>query len=68
MPPRPTLDEIAAFLADLKALCTIGGPPAGLADRKADLLERIADTMPGDEEAAAVACAARSVADQARER
>ncbi|KAB1139309.1 hypothetical protein F7R91_40470 [Streptomyces luteolifulvus] len=68
MPPRPTLDEITAFLADLKALCTIGGCPAGLADRKADLLERIADTMPGDKEAADVAHAARVAADEARER
>ncbi|MFJ9588914.1 hypothetical protein [Streptomyces acidicola] len=68
MSHRPTVDEIAAFLSDLKALCTIGGSPVELADRKADLLERISDTMPDDQEAADVAHAARAAADEARER
>ena len=69
MTDRPTVDEIAAFITDLKALCTIGGgDPVALADRKADLLERIADTLPGDEEAAEVARAARETADRTRER
>ncbi|WP_405955591.1 hypothetical protein [Streptomyces phaeochromogenes] len=68
MSHRPTVDEIAAFLADLKAVCTIGGDPVELAARKADLLEGIADAMPGDQEAAEVARAARVAADEARER
>jgi hypothetical protein len=68
MPHRPTVDEIADFLSDLKALCTIGGNPVELADRKAELLERIADSMPGDQDAAEVAQDARAAADEARER
>ena len=68
MSHRPTAEEIAAFLADLKAVCTIGGDPVELAERKADLLERISDAMPGDQEAADVARAARSAADDARDR
>ncbi|MGP4048348.1 hypothetical protein [Streptomyces sp. 2A115] len=67
MSHRPTVDEIAAFLADLKAVCTIGGDPVELAARKADLLEGIADAMPGDQEATEVARAARVTADEARE-
>ncbi|MFC8420742.1 hypothetical protein ACFUN7_07630 [Streptomyces sp. NPDC057236] len=66
MPDRPTLDEVSAFLADLKAVCTIGGDSAELATRKAELLERIADAMPGDQETADVAHTARTTADEAR--
>ncbi|WP_328845181.1 hypothetical protein [Streptomyces sp. NBC_00258] len=68
MSHRPTVDQIAAFLADLKAVCTIGGDPVELAARKADLLEGIADAMPGDQEAVEVARAARAAADKAQER
>lgn len=67
MSHRPTVDEIAAFLADLTAQCTIGGNPVELVNRKADLLERISETMPGDQDAADVAQAARAAADEARE-
>jgi len=68
MPHRPTVDEIGVFLADLKAVSAIGGDPGELAARKTDLLERISDAMPGDQEAAEVARAARTAADEARER
>ncbi|GGV69701.1 hypothetical protein GCM10010294_26930 [Streptomyces griseoloalbus] len=66
MSDRPTLDEISALLTDLKTACTIGGNSAELADRKAGMLERVADAMPGDQEAADVARTARVAAHRAR--
>ncbi|WP_320784753.1 hypothetical protein [Streptomyces sp. CRN 30] len=66
MSERPTLDEISSFLADLKSACTIGGDFSELVARKAELLERIADAMPGDQEAADAARTARAVTGKER--
>ncbi|QNA73435.1 hypothetical protein C8250_017270 [Streptomyces sp. So13.3] len=60
---EPTPAEISQFIADLRALRTGHGNEAELMDRKADLLERIAATQPGDTETADVARAARARAD-----
>ncbi|MET8209443.1 hypothetical protein ABZT51_26010 [Streptomyces sp. NPDC005373] len=71
MAERPTVHEIAEFLADVRALRAADGNDgnsAGLAVRKADLLERIAAAMPGDAEAAEVARIARAAADEAEGR
>lgn len=64
MAERPTVHEIAEFLADVREIRTGDGNSAGLAARKADLLERIAAAMPGDTEAAEVARIARAAADE----
>nr|WSX77806.1 hypothetical protein OH826_30585 [Streptomyces sp. NBC_00899] len=59
--PRPTAGELSDFLSDLAAFRTGGaGDYAALMARKADLLERIAADMPGDEEAAQTAALARA--------
>jgi hypothetical protein len=63
---KPTIEEIAAFLADVRAARSGACDPAALAVRKADLLERIAEALPDDEEAADVARAARLAADRAQ--
>ncbi|MBQ0983068.1 hypothetical protein KBZ10_00630 [Streptomyces sp. F63] len=65
MSERPSVQEIAAFLADIRASRTADAGPADLLARKADLLERIAEAMPGDAEAAEVARTARAAADEA---
>ncbi|NJP99359.1 hypothetical protein [Streptomyces zingiberis] len=66
MSERPTAREIAAFLTDLRASRrTDNTESAELLARKADLLERIAASMPGDIEAAEVARIARAAADKA---
>ncbi|KNE83195.1 MULTISPECIES: hypothetical protein [Streptomyces] len=65
MSERPSVQEIAAFLADVRASRTADANPADLLARKADLLERIADAMPGDAEAAELARTARAAADEA---
>jgi uncharacterized membrane protein len=63
--PRPTIAEVSALIADLAALRQdrTSAEYAALMDRKAELLERIADHTPGDTEAAAVARLAREPAD-----
>ncbi|QKV93614.1 hypothetical protein HUT19_19150 [Streptomyces sp. NA02950] len=62
---RPSISEVSALLADLADFRTSSaGNHAELMSRKADLLERIAATMPGDAEAAEVAAAARARADE----
>lgn len=62
---RPSIAEVSALVADLAALRRnrISADYAALMDRKADLLERIADHMPGDAETAVVARLARERAD-----
>ncbi|MEU4681547.1 hypothetical protein [Streptomyces xinghaiensis] len=65
MSERPSVQEIAAFLADVRASRAADAVPPDLLDRKADLLERIADAMPGDAEAAEAARTARTAADEA---
>ncbi|SHL69331.1 hypothetical protein [Actinacidiphila paucisporea] len=58
---RPTAGELSDFLSDLAGFRAGGGGDyAALMDRKADLLERIAADMPGDEEAAQTATLARA--------
>ncbi|MFF0445949.1 hypothetical protein ACFYT4_05955 [Streptomyces sp. NPDC004609] len=66
MSERPSADEIAAFLADVRAPRTTRAELGELAARKAELLERIAAAMPGDEEAEDVARLARAAADKKR--
>ncbi|MGW3242350.1 hypothetical protein [Streptomyces sp. NPDC001070] len=67
--PGPSISEISAFLADLNAhLRTGSGDLAALMDRKASLLERIAQARPGDAEAAAIAANARANADRLKGR
>jgi hypothetical protein len=62
---QPSPSEISAFLADLAAHRGAGdGGYAQLMNRKADLLERIANARPEDAEAAEVAAKARARADQ----
>ncbi|WP_055585765.1 hypothetical protein [Peterkaempfera griseoplana] len=51
----PSAREIAAFLAALEHSRETGGDPADLADEKASLLERIANTRPDDSNARQVA-------------
>lgn len=68
MSERPSMDEISTFLADVRTSLTTDLNSAGLAARKADLLERIAAAMPGDTEAAEVARIARAAADEAEDR
>ena len=62
---RPSIAEISALIADLAALRQnrTSAEYAPLMARKADLLERIADHMSGDAEAAEVARLARERAD-----
>ncbi|MGA5701710.1 hypothetical protein [Peterkaempfera bronchialis] len=60
----PSIAEISAFLADVRVYRSGGGDPAALADRKAELLERIAASWPDDTEAAEVARLARAEADR----
>ncbi|MFI9104298.1 hypothetical protein ACIGXA_27660 [Streptomyces fildesensis] len=60
---EPKASEIVQFLRDVRALRTGHGNEAALMKRKADLLERIAATEPGNTETADVARAARARAD-----
>jgi hypothetical protein len=62
---RPSIAEVSALVADLAVLRQdrTSAEYAALIDRKADLLERIADHTPGDTEAAEVARLAREPAD-----
>ncbi|MEU3282731.1 hypothetical protein [Streptomyces antibioticus] len=64
---RPSIAEVNALLADLASLrANPHHDPAeyaALMSRKADLLERIAASTPGDAEAAEVARLARERAD-----
>ena len=60
----PSIAEITAFLADVKTHRTRGGDPAALAERKAELLERIAASWPDDTDAAETARLARADADR----
>ncbi|MGP4003612.1 hypothetical protein [Streptomyces sp. 8N706] len=62
------MDEISAFLADVRASLTADGSSAGMAARKANLLERIAAAMPGDTKATEAARLARAAADEAEDR
>lgn len=64
MPERPSIDEIAAFLSDIRAAGSTPADSGDLLGRKAELLERIAATMPGDSEAAEVARIARAAVDE----
>ncbi|MFF0209815.1 hypothetical protein [Streptomyces althioticus] len=63
--PRPSIAEVSALIADLAAFRQdrTSAEYAALRDRKADLLERIADHTPGDTEAAEAARLARERAD-----
>ncbi|MFF8098268.1 hypothetical protein ACF07S_00465 [Streptomyces sp. NPDC016640] len=63
--PRPSIAEVSTLIADLAALRQdrTSAEYAALMDRKADLLERIADHTPGDIEAAEVTRLAREPAD-----
>ncbi|MFD3897265.1 hypothetical protein ACFWRR_32840 [Streptomyces cellulosae] len=62
---RPSIAEVSALIADLAALRQgrTSAEYAALMDRKADLLERIADHTPGDTAAVEVARLARERAD-----
>ncbi|GAA1101827.1 hypothetical protein [Kitasatospora arboriphila] len=63
MSRKPTLAEIGAFLAHVRA-ASPGADPGPLLSEKADLLERIANANPGDQDAADVAREARAAADR----
>ncbi|WP_432033183.1 hypothetical protein [Streptomyces antibioticus] len=64
---RPSVAEVSALIADLASLRQNpnrhSAEYAALMDRKADLLERIAASTPGDADAAEVARLARERAD-----
>ena len=64
MSRKPSMDQITAFLAEVKAANASGTTPEGFADRKADLFEGIASARPGDTDAAEVAADARSAANR----
>ena len=68
MSRHPSVSEISAFLAEVKEASVTGRTPAGFADRKADLFERIAAARPGDTDAAEVAANARAAADRSNGR
>jgi hypothetical protein len=62
--PGPSAREIAALLAEVRNANATGTAPAGFAERKADLFERIAAARPDDTDAAQVASDARAAADR----
>ncbi|WP_405365746.1 hypothetical protein [Kitasatospora sp. NBC_00039] len=66
MSRKPSISEIGAFIGRLKANSESGANPGPLLAEKADLLERIAKTNPGDRDAAEVARDARAAADRAQ--
>ncbi|GAA1199562.1 hypothetical protein F4556_004190 [Kitasatospora gansuensis] len=63
---QPTIAEIGAFLANVRASAESKGGPGPLLADKADLLERIAAQNPHDREVAQVAREARAAADHHR--
>lgn len=60
----PSPREITALLAEVRNANATGTEPAGFAERKADLFERIAAARPDDTDAAHVAADARAAADR----
>ncbi|TWE18618.1 hypothetical protein FB465_3699 [Kitasatospora atroaurantiaca] len=66
MSRKPSISEIGAFLANLRANAESESDPGPLLAEKADLLERIARNNPDDRQASEVAHEARAAADRHR--